>query len=52
LVPQEIWQALSTTVDENDPRKKGQLLYADVIKKLQDLKIDMPTNSSEDVLNV
>jgi hypothetical protein len=48
LVPQEIWQALSTTVDQNDPRKKGQLLYADVIKKLQDLKIDVPTFGAQE----
>lgn len=48
LVPQEIWQALSTSVEENDPRKKGQLLYADVIKKLQDLNIDIPINFVQD----
>lgn len=47
LVPQEVFQEILTSREENGP-KRGELKYAEVIKKLQDLNINIPTNSAEE----
>lgn len=47
LVPQEVFHEILTSREENGP-KRGELKYAEVIKKLQDLNINIPTNSAEE----
>ena len=47
FVPQEVWHEIATAVEEYGPNR-GELKYAVVIKKLQDLGINMPTDDARD----
>ena len=51
LVPNAVWHELLVSKEENG-HKRGELKYADVIKKLQDLNVTIPTQSANEAVSV
>lgn len=51
LVPNAVWNELLVSKEENG-HKRGELKYADVIKKLQDLNVTIPTQSANEAVSV